>query len=833
MTAIHQRIDGVCLRQETLANEMQNQNNGQMVGENQDNRVNGYGRLTELEFPKFNGDDVKGWIYRYSEEVLKRFGAIVEDPVAILKNLRQTSKIKVYQDQFDALLSKVDITESQDINMFLAGMNTYIAMMVRMFKPRTLTDTYCLANLQEATNESRTKSKPVYTGYKNVASTSSGSYGGSSREEGKALIMVKIWKQGLEACSREEGKALIMVKILKQGLEACSLCIRSLVVVYRAQIKELGMEFKFNGKKVVLRGTRQSELQWMQGIQLPKQVMEQRRESYSIWLAVSLNLFQVLTSKQKFRSKDSIKGIDDLYGSKVFSKLDLRSGYHQIRMNEEDIYKTAFKTHDGHYEFLVMPFRLTNAPCTFQALMNNIFRPFLRKFTLVFFDDILVYISSMEDHVEYLGHIISETRVATDPNKIKAMLEWPLPNNVKQLRGFLGLTGYYRKFVKGYAEVAQPLTNILKKRSLVLVLPNFAQEFIIETDASGFGVGAVLQQNGHPIAYLSKSLAPKHHSLSAYEKELLAVILALQRWKGVEQQSKLCQMLISVDSNELIDDVKSTWATDSKLKFMIEGLQQGLLHGSKYTWSANELRRKVKLVVGNDEAVRLQLIAHFHSSVVGGHSGVQATLKIICSHFYRKGLRKIVKQQIFLCDVCQRNKSDLVAYPELSQPLPISDKVWQDISMDFIEALLVSQGKIVIMVVVDTLILQVKLCMSTTYHPQSDGQTEAVNKCLETYLKCMTGERPKEWMRWLSLAEQLTMRLNKQHTLSAKFYGPFKVLDKVRKEVTMGTLPLCDAQGMIADVPFKLLDRKLGKQGNRGVVYGLIQWLNGIEEDAT
>jgi hypothetical protein len=288
-----------------------------------------------------------------------------------------------------------------------------------------------------------------------------------------------------------------------------------------------------------------------------------------------------VTIKDRFPIPTVDDMLDELHGAIFFTKLDLRAGYHQIRVHPEDIHKTAFRTHSGHYEYVVMPFGLCNAPSTFQAAMNEVFRPYLRKFLLVFFDDILVYSKHWDEHiqhlrqvfdvlsvqkfyvkpskclfgareVDYLGHIVSQDGVRVDNRKIDAMQSWPSPKMITELRGFLGLTGYYRKFVRNYGLIAAPLMNLLKKGNFgwtpaaaaafdqlknamvttpVLALPDFTALFIVETDASEFGIGAILSQQGRPIAFLSKALGPAKRAWAIYSKEMLAVMEAIKTWR--------------------------------------------------------------------------------------------------------------------------------------------------------------------------------------------------------------------------------------------------------------------------------------------------------------
>lgn len=421
--------------------------------------------------------------------------------------------------------------------------------------------------------------------------------------------------------------------------------------------------------------------------------------------------------------------LDELHGATIFSKLDLRSGYHQICERAEDAYNTAFRTHDGHYEFLVMPFGLTNAPATFQSLMNDIFRPFLRKFVLVFFDDILVYSSIEREHIlhlqlvlakpkenslyanrkkcsfgrttiGYLGHVISPDGVAVDPEKVKAILDWPQPKNLRELRGFLGLTGYYRKLVSKYAQIARLLTDQLRKDSygwndeatiafeqlknimvnpLVLTMPDFQQVFVLETDASGYGIGAVLMQSNRPIAYFSKLLGVRMQQKSIYEKELIAIYLAVQKWKYYllgrhfvvrsDQQSlrfltqqreinseyqKWVTKLLGFDfqiqfkpgiSNRVADALSRKAVREVVLSTMISSnkviwtelekemkddkdhqrirheLQDGTKEYIGFALVDDKLMYKGRSVIPRKSAVIPVLLRECHDSLVGGHSG--------------------------------------------------------------------------------------------------------------------------------------------------------------------------------------------------------------------
>jgi hypothetical protein len=261
-------------------------------------------------------------------------------------------------------------------------------------------------------------------------------------------------------------------------------------------------------------------------------------------------------NKSTVKNKYPLPRIDDLFdqlrGANIFSKIYLRSGYHKVRIKEEDIHKTTFRTMYGHYEFVVVPFGLSNAPVVFMCLMNGIFKNYLDKFVIVFLDKILVYSNSKQEHehhlilvlqvlrehqlysklskfyfyqehIHYLWHIIAEQGIAVDPEKIEAIRGWPTPRNFSEVISFMGLVGYYKRFIAGFSKISHPITFLQNKRikfewtieceekfnllkelltsAPILKIADPNQSFVVCTISCKEGLGGVLTQNGNVIDY--------------------------------------------------------------------------------------------------------------------------------------------------------------------------------------------------------------------------------------------------------------------------------------------------------------------------------------------
>ncbi|GJX40805.1 putative reverse transcriptase domain-containing protein [Tanacetum coccineum] len=291
-------------------------------------------------------------------------------------------------------------------------------------------------------------------------------------------------------------------------------------------------------------------------------------------------------NKLTVKNRYPLPRIDDLFdqlqGSSIYSKIDLRSGYHQLRVREEDIPKTAFRTRYGHYEFQVMSFGLTNAPAVFMDLMNRVCKPYLDKFVIVFIDDILIYSKSKKEHeehlrqilkllkkeelyakfskcefwisrVQFLGHVIDCRGIHVDPAKIESIKDWASPKTPTEIRQFLGLAGYYRRFIEGFSKIAKSMTKLTQKgvkfdwgdkqeaafqllkqklcSAPILALPEGSEDFIAYCDASKKGLGAVLMQREKVISYASRQLKIHEKNYTTHDLELGAVVFALKIWR--------------------------------------------------------------------------------------------------------------------------------------------------------------------------------------------------------------------------------------------------------------------------------------------------------------
>lgn len=495
-----------------------------------------------------------------------------------------------------------------------------------------------------------------------------------------------------------------------------------------------------------------------------------RKKDVSFRFCVDFRQLNAITRKSKFPVPVIDQLMDELSHAKWFSKLDLRAGFHQILLEPGEEFKTAFQTHLGQYEFRVMAFRLTGAPGTFQGMMNSTLSPGLRKFVIVFFNDILVYSASLEDHVQhlrqvfewlradqwflklnkcsfaqrsiaYLGHVVSNSGVATDPSKIQEVLDWPPPSNLKELRGFLGLAGYYRKFIKHFAILSKSLSDLLRKDAVfvwssvqseafsvlkqalcsapVLAQPDFSLPFHIETDACGTGIGAVLQQQGHPIAFMSKALGPRNQGLSTYEKEYLAILMAVEQWRHYLLQGKFFihtdqhslihlneqrlhtpwqykvfakllglqykivyrkgtentvadplsrrghdpQLLaVSVVSPNWLNDVVVGYQKDPEALALLAQLAVRPDSRPPYTLLNGVIRYKSRVWLGSNTALQHQVILALHSSPLGGHSGAPVTLSRVKQLFFWVGMKHAVWDYVHNCQICLQSKPDRAKY---------------------------------------------------------------------------------------------------------------------------------------------------------------------------
>jgi hypothetical protein len=306
------------------------------------------------------------------------------------------------------------------------------------------------------------------------------------------------------------------------------------------------------------------------------------KERWYMRMCVDFRDLNKITVKNRY----PLPRIDDLFDQlkddKYFTKLDLRRKYHQIRIAEGDTWKTSFKTKQGLFEWMVIPFGLCNAPATFMRVMNDVLRPFIDDCVIIYLDDILIFSKSREEHVKhvkqvldvlrkeklflkmskcefgktsliYLGNIVGVGELKIDPSKVKVILEWPKLNNVTEVRSFLGAAQYWRKFIANFSSIATPLHAVtsvkqvfqwggkqqkafdtLKEKissTLVLTLPNLRQHFEIKTDARNYAMGAFLLQHGKPICFHSETFNGAVINYPTYDKELYALVQSVKKWK--------------------------------------------------------------------------------------------------------------------------------------------------------------------------------------------------------------------------------------------------------------------------------------------------------------
>jgi transposase InsO family protein len=650
-----------------------------------------------------------------------------------------------------------------------------------------------------------------------------------------------------------------------------------------------------------------------------------KKKDGSLRMCVDYRGLNRITKKNRHPLPRIDELIDRFRGARYFTKLDLLSGYHQQRIAEEDTHKTAFRCRYGHFEFNVVPFGLTNAPASFSNMMLRVLDPVLDRWVVVYLDDILIYsrteaehlqhlrsvlallrkhglyaklskCSFMQPETDFLGHTISKDGIHTSGGLVRAIREWPRPQKQKDVQQFVGLAQFYNQYIDNFASICLPLTELLgegvpfswaqeqEQAFLTLkeaigkapVLRIFDPDLLttVETDASGFAIGAVLFQTdehgvSRPVAFTSRKLNPAERNYPTHEQELLAVVHALKTWrfyldgshfivytdhatlqhfptqpKLTRRQARWMELLQEYNftfkykkgSDNIVPDALSRrpdhrelntlsvqldprfrqrlidgYEMDTRLKLIYKSCLEGsppknyfLINGVLCV-KRNDL---FLVCIPADSDLRLSLLHDAHDSVIAGHFGFEKTYGHLRSRFFWPTMAKEVQSYIHTCESCQRNKPSNQLPAGLLQPLPIPDRPWQTVTMDFIGPLPTTpRGFDSVTVFVDKLskqvhfvashtsdtasqvariffdnifrlhglpttivsdrdakftsrfwtelsrLLDVHLAMSTAFHPQTDGQTERANRTLITMLRSFVDQRQSNWDLLLPAAE--------------------------------------------------------------------------------
>ncbi|KAL0173634.1 hypothetical protein M9458_029602, partial [Cirrhinus mrigala] len=537
--------------------------------------------------------------------------------------------------------------------------------------------------------------------------------------------------------------------------------------------------------------------------------------------------------------------LEELRGSQVFTKLDLRSAYNLVRIREGDEWKTAFVTPTGHYEYLVMPYGLSISPSVFQTFMNEVFREFLHQLVIVYIDDILIYSRNMAEHRQHvqqvlhklrqyqlylklekcefhqssvyiLGYNISAEGVHMDQRKVDAILKWPPPRTVKELQRFLGFSNFYRRFIQGYSSITAPLTSLLRGKPKHLTWNPAAHEafqhlkhlfstapllhhpdpelpFTVEVDASTAGVGAVLSQAAgdpallHPCAFYSHKLSLAEQNYDVGNRELLAIKLALEEWRHWLEGARHPVTIVTDHKNlQYLRDAKrlnprqARWAlffTRFHLKITYrpgsknipadalsrlsspepsadpEPIIPSHLFISPIIWNIDRDIQQATLQepappdcpegkIYVSSSLRNRLLGTVHQSPGSGHPGSKRTLSLLQSRYWWSSMRRDTIRYVQSCSVCARSNSLRMSPAGLLVPLPIPERPWSHLGVDFITDLPRSEG----------------------YHPQANGQTERKIQELGRYLRAYCQEDQHSWSRFLPWAEYAQNSLRQDST---------------------------------------------------------------------